>query len=177
MTTHTFKQANLPKYVALIVVVLAVTVAGPFLVFGQRAILDFLNHFPSAKMLGIFIGIVILVPIFLLKRFVGDTYEIAFLNDQVQISKNRSVVAEAPLGQITRFYFSDVMPKSLYIYRSDGSVFFHIRPNSPNRNKQREEIDAILQLFKDRLVLHEKPEPGKKGRISHTSIRYTVIPK
>ncbi len=175
MEKFQYKQLNIDKAILLVIAIFILFIVAPILIFGINAIADYVNSFPNKKILGLIVGIVVILPVIFLKKYIGDKFEIVVHNGKLRIIKNGARIKDTDLKRIDSLIYSDLSTKILDIYLTDKSKFYQIKPNSLNVVKQKNDIDNIINLLNPHLKFTITDEVRKVAMANYTATIYKVI--
>jgi hypothetical protein len=140
MATIRFKQTDKRVGLAVALGFLAVAFAGLFVIFGVGGVADFVNAFPSVKLMGILAALVFLLPPILMVRRLYRTTEVDFGGDAIAIkTAGRPETVHIRYAEIQTADLHKSTPGALSLFSRDGRLLHRFAPYNDSTS-----LDALV---------------------------------
>lgn len=109
-------------YIALVVIILS------FVFGGFLGLVNAVNNFGSSKGLGFLVGIVCILPIFFLMKFIYPKIKITASDDQLIINRKNKPDISIAYSSIDAMVLNAQRLNTLTIYGKSNEIIFYIKP-------------------------------------------------
>ncbi|MFK4809937.1 hypothetical protein ACI3KW_06970 [Devosia sp. ZW T5_3] len=159
--TISFRQQERRRVIAIGLLYLAALLALVFFVFGIDASAEFVNSGAEGGIgrFAFVIGIIVLLPVALLLRFMSTPMQVSFDDDNLLIEPKGKPSTRIALADIKSLVTNKPSVNGLYLYGAAGQRLYAF---TPQNGEASELLKAILQHKPFKLV---SESPAFKGRV------------
>lgn len=144
MKSYEYLEQNATKTTIFIILYLGVWIVGASLYFGGFGRLaDAINNFGSAKGIGLLVGVLVIVPIFFIMRFVYAKVIVQIDQEKVVVRYKDNVRQTFDLSTIDSMVTNEKRPNTLHFYNQSKVLIFALVPIA-NQGEIIEEIPEYI---------------------------------
>lgn len=169
MKSFIYQEQNTVKSLVLIVLYFSVWIVGAIFYFGSIGELaDAINNIGSAKMTGLLVAVLVLIPFFFIMKLIYTKVEIHINSTHIDIDKKGEIRKTIPISDIYTVRLNQNKLNTLHIYGKNSELLWEIQPIISAANM----IDEIVATLAEYIPFQKSFETKKFLNTQYLAVNY-----